>query len=86
MPMINNNIAEISLIGAIYVYTIVVKNPVKKIMMMKTVIKPPMNDASSILVFDLRLTPTKTGSIGSMQGDSIEITPVVNEINGSISI
>jgi hypothetical protein len=63
-----------------------VKKPVKKITAMKIVSNPAMNEIRSVLDLDFKLTPTNIGSMGSMQGESIEITPVVNEINGRISI
>lgn len=45
-----------------------------------------MNDNRFDFDLDFRLTLTKIGKIGKMQGDNIEITPVVNEISGRISI
>jgi len=54
--------------------------------MTKIVSKPQMNETSSILFLDFKLTPTKIGKIGNMQGDNTEITPVKKEMIGNISI
>jgi len=62
-----------------------VKNPVKKIIAINILIKPNRKDKMSF-VLKLRLTLTKIGKIGRIQGVNIDITPVVNEINGRISI
>lgn len=62
------------------------KNPVKRIMATKTLNKPQIKEKSSIFDLELRLTPTKIGIIGKMQGDNIEIIPVKKEKNGKISI
>ena len=63
-----------------------VKKPVRKITTKKMVSKPRMNEINSPLDLDFRLTLTKMGRMGKMQGDNIDITPVENEINGRISI
>jgi len=63
-----------------------VKKPVKKIIKTNIDNKPKMNDNRFDFDLDFRLTLTKIGKIGKMQGDNIEITPVVNEISGRISI
>lgn len=70
----------------IYAYRSDVKKPVKKITTTKMLIKPPINDISSDFDLEFRLTLTKIGSMGKIHGDNIEITPVVKEINGRISI
>lgn len=62
------------------------KKPVKKIIKTKIDNKPKMNDNKFDFDLDFRLTLTKIGKIGKMQGDNIEITPVVKEISGRISI
>lgn len=62
------------------------KKPVKKIIKTNIDNKPKMNDNKFDFDLDFRLTLTKIGKIGKMQGDNIEITPVVKEISGRISI
>ena len=62
------------------------KKPVKKIIKTNIDNKPKMNDNRFDFDLDFRLTLTKIGKIGKMQGDNIEITPVVKEISGRISI
>ena len=47
---------------------------------------PSMKDNISTFDLAFRLKPTIIGKVGIMQGDNIEITPVVKEINGRISI
>lgn len=62
------------------------KKPVKMIIIKKILPKPKANDSISLFDLDIKLKATNIGIIGKMQGDSIEIIPVKNEINGSISI
>ena len=62
------------------------KNPVRNIIRTNIDRSPAINDKRFSLDLDLRLTLTKIGKIGRMQGDNIEITPVVKEIKGRISI
>ena len=63
-----------------------VNNPVKKIIRVKMLNRPMINDNSSALDLVFKLNPTIIGKVGIMQGDNIEITPVKNEIIGIISI
>lgn len=63
-----------------------VKNPVRNMIIIKMVRSPLMKENSSLLDLDFRLTLTKIGRIGRMQGDNMDITPVVNEIKGRTSI
>nr|WP_294999215.1 hypothetical protein [uncultured Methanobrevibacter sp.] len=53
---------------------------------MKMLNNPHVKDIKSHFDFDFRLTLIKIGKMGKMQGDNIDITPVVKEINGRISI
>ena len=62
------------------------KKPVKNIIKTNIDNNPKMNDSRFDFDLDFRLTLTKIGKIGKMHGDNIEITPVVNEISGRISI
>lgn len=70
----------------IYEYKIDVKNAVKNIIIMKILSNPKINEIMFILFLDFKLTSTKIGMIGKIQGDNIEIAPVKNEIIGKISI
>ena len=47
---------------------------------------PRLNDTISVFDLDFKLNPMKMGNIGSMQGDSIEMTPVKKETTGNKSI
>lgn len=86
MPIMSNMNEDIILIGVMYAYRRDVKNPVRNMITIKMVRSPPMKENSSLLDLDLRLTLTKIGRIGRMQGDNIDITPVVKEIKGRTSI
>lgn len=48
--------------------------------------KPKLKDMISVFVFVFKLNPMNMGNIGSMHGDSIEITPVKKETAGNKSI
>jgi len=63
-----------------------VKKPVRNITKTNIDNKPKIKDIRFSLDLDFKLTLTKIGKIGKMHGDNIEITPVVKEIKGSISI
>ena len=58
----------------------------RNITAMKIVMSPPIKDSNSSFDLDLRLKIKKIGKIGKIQGDNMDITPVVNEISGRISI
>ena len=62
------------------------KKPVRNITKTNIDNKPKIKDIRFSLDLDFKLTLTKIGKIGKMHGDNIEITPVVKEIKGSISI
>ena len=47
---------------------------------------PKLKDMISDFGLDFMLKPIKIGKIGSMHGDSIEMTPVKKEIKGNTSI
>ena len=57
-----------------------------KIMTVKIENKPKLKDMISVFVFVFKLKPMNMGNIGSMHGDSIEITPVKKETAGNKSI
>ena len=63
-----------------------VKNPVKKMIIVKMLNKPSINDNISALDLAFKLNPTIIGKVGMMQGNNTEITPVKNETIGIISI
>jgi len=63
-----------------------VKKPVRNITKTNIDNKPKIKDIKFSLDLDFKLTLTKIGKMGKMHGDNIEITPVVKEIKGSISI
>jgi len=63
-----------------------VKNPVRNIITINIDRRPVTNDTRFSLDLDFRLTLTKIGKIGKMHGDNIDITPVIKEIKGRISI
>jgi hypothetical protein len=63
-----------------------VKKPVRNITKTNIDNKPKIKDIRFSLDLDFKLTLTKIGKMGKMHGDNIEITPVVKEIKGSISI
>ena len=69
-----------------YLYKIAVKNPVKKMIMVKMLNKPSIKDNISPFDLAFKLNPTIIGKVGIMQGDNTEITPVKNETIGIISI
>lgn len=69
-----------------YEYRIDVKNTVMKIIIIKILNNPQINEISFILFLVFKLNPTKIGKIGMMHGDNIEITPIKKEISGKISI
>ena len=62
------------------------KKPVRNITKTNIDNKPKIKDIRFSLDLDFKLTLTKIGKMGKMHGDNIEITPVVKEIKGSISI
>ena len=62
------------------------KNPVKKIITVKTENKPRTKDTISNFDFDFKLKAINIGKIGSIHGDNIEITPIKKEISGNTSI
>lgn len=68
-----------------YEYMIEVKKPVRSIIIINALINPDIYE-NRLFLSKFRLTLTKIGKIGKIQGDNTEMTPVKNDIIGIISI
>ena len=63
-----------------------VKYTVANSIIIKIANKPKTNEIISVLFLFFKLNPIKIGKTGKIQGDKIEITPVIKETNRKISI
>ena len=61
-----------------------VKYTVANSIIIKIANKPKTNEIISVLFLFFKLNPIKIGKTGKIQGDKIEITPVIKETNRPI--